>query len=178
MCGLSLLFCQANGGRNTCRESSTPRRRDLASQLLVGLHPGSPGLPPPWWLCPATASSCRTARKVPGTCSALGGRRAGVAALPLRRPRFTPAAGEAPPEETGRGLGSFDYLIAADTNPIFLLFQSSQLSPHFHSGPVTGAPAGGLHAERQPRGERACRRWCRPGPRAPAFVSTRAPPSP
>lgn len=93
-----------------------------------------------------------------------------------------PSGGPASPLQRGRrpqrGLGSFDYLIAADTNPIFLLFQSSQLSQHFHSGPVTGAPAGGLRAERQPRGERACRRWCRPGPRAPAFVSTRAPPSP
>lgn len=78
--------------------------------------PGSPGLSaPPCRLCTVTASSCRAARKVPGNLRAPAAAGTSLAALPHRGPTAPPAAGGG----ARRGLESFDYLIAADTKPIF-----------------------------------------------------------
>lgn len=92
-------------------------------QLPVRLHLGPSGRSaPPWQPCTATASSCRAARNVSGRPvprQPTGGRRAGSWQCPFhaRRHRFTRLGRGRRPR---RGFESFDYLIAADTKPIFL----------------------------------------------------------
>lgn len=105
-----------------------PRRHYLASQLPVRLNLGSSGLSaPPCQPCTATASSCRTARKVQGqACAQATCKRPWAASRPgrswqcpshSRRHRFIPYSWGRCPR---RGFESSDYLTAADTKPIFL----------------------------------------------------------
>lgn len=119
-CAFHFSFsARAYGGRKFCRKGSPPPGRCyLVSQLLVRLHPGSPGLSaPPCRLCTATASSCHAARKVPGNLRApVAPSGQGWQPFHSGRPRFTPCSRGRCPR---RGLESFDYLIAADTKPIF-----------------------------------------------------------
>lgn len=123
-----------------------PRRHYLVSQLPVRLNLGSPGLSaPPCRPCIATASSCRAARKVPGQACAqatcrrprAAGRRGRSWQCPShsRRHRFIPFGWGRCPR---RGLESSDYLIAADTKPIFLpLSILSIVTNIFIQDPVT-----------------------------------------
>lgn len=82
---------------------------------------GSPASGATWADSPMSAvhgdsSSCRAARKVPGTGRCPGRPGGRVGSLPLREAPLHPCSGGRRPR---RGLESFDYLIAADTKPIF-----------------------------------------------------------
>lgn len=138
LCSVYILSppARADGGSNPAERGLHPPRRYLASQLLVRLHLGSPGLTPPCRLCTATTSSCRAARKVPGTC--------GCPQRPAGRVGSSPSpGGPAHPCSGGRcprrGLESSDYLIAADTKPIFPPLSILAVVTTFFQAPVTGA---------------------------------------
>lgn len=137
-----LCFCGSagRGGESTCGEGPpTPWRRYLARRTPGRPHLGQRGFPAPPCRRAPRAAGCRHREAPcwprPATCRRPRGRSWRCPSLPGREP-ITPSSGRGGGRHPRRGLESSDYLIAADTKPIFLPLKiPSIVTAIFTTGP-------------------------------------------
>ena len=128
------------GGESTCGEGPpTPWTRYLARRTPGRPHLGRRGFPAPPCRRAPRAAGCRHREAPcglrPATCRRPRGRSWRCPSLPGREP-ITPSNGRGGGRHPRRGFESFDYLIAADTKPIFLPLKiRSIVTTIFTSGP-------------------------------------------